>query len=144
LPDDCTSKLVMLRFFLSIVNLLGAMSTSCLLLATYLSPVGIAIQVSGVLPGIAWWMPPLTPLGVLAAVSSWVVVSYAGLVPHKLTPWAVSSTTLWIGTCRFLNHMELGPVQLTRCCCVVIARQVLRRPRQHSWLSRWRPSQLCA
>jgi hypothetical protein len=87
----------MLRFFLSVVNFLGAMLTACPLLAVYLVPVGIAFQVSGVCPGIAWWMPPLAPLGVLAAVSLWVGLSYAGLVPHKLTPWAVSSTTLWIG-----------------------------------------------
>ena len=42
-PDKSTNKLTMLRFFLCVVNLLGALFVACPLLALYLLAVGIAL-----------------------------------------------------------------------------------------------------
>ena len=41
----------------------------------------------------------LLPLGVLGITQSplaWLALSSAGYVPHALTPWALSKTTVWL------------------------------------------------
>jgi hypothetical protein len=95
-PDESTSKLALLRFFLCVVDLLGALMVACPLLAIYFAPVGFAVAGLGI-RGFEWWMLPMLPCGVLFAACMWIALSYAGLMPLALTPWSMSSTTVWIG-----------------------------------------------
>ena len=122
-PDESTNKLTMLRFFLCVVNLLGALLVACPLLALYLLAVGIALEGQGVTQ---WWLPPLAPLSVLVLACLWVGLSYIGLMPRKLTPWGSSSTTLWLGarphtapdTSPKPTHKQPSVSTLADKCCV--------------------------
>jgi len=82
--------------FLAVVEFLGALLVACPLLALYFVPLGISLE--GV-QGVSWWVAPLLPLALLVSACLWVALSYAGLMPSTLTPWATSSSTLWIDKC---------------------------------------------
>ena len=46
-----------------------------------------------------WWaayVPTAIPLAVLALVLIWTLLSQLSLVPSRLTPWALSTATIWI------------------------------------------------
>ena len=41
----------------------------------------------------------MMPLGMLALVLLWVMLSHADVVPPKLRPWAFSPRTIWLDKC---------------------------------------------
>ena len=41
-------------------------------------------------------MPTALPLGLLALTLLWMLLSLLSLVPSFLTPWALSTATIWI------------------------------------------------
>jgi hypothetical protein len=114
-PDDCSAKVRHLRF-LAVANLLGALFVACPLLACYYVPLVIALEG---LQGVSWWVAPLLPLLVLNIACLWVTLSYAGLMPSTLTPWATSSITLWIGRWRAIHAPECHTTHSMphRCAC---------------------------
>jgi hypothetical protein len=125
-PDESANKLTMLRFFLCVVNLLGALLVACPLLALYLIPVGIALEGQGITK---WWQLPLVPLSVLASACLWVGLSYVGLMPRKLTPWGSSSTSVWLGAAApSISALAVRPLLSPALfvLCVSCRRQVLR------------------
>jgi hypothetical protein len=115
--DDCSQKVKHLRF-LVVVNLLGSLFVACPLVALYFVPLGVALD--GV-QGISWWVAPLLPLVLLASACSWVGLSYVGLMPSTLTPWATSSATVWIGTLRHpCSRPQPHPFTFHRQICLLV------------------------
>jgi hypothetical protein len=105
--DNGRRKVAMLREFLFLQALIGRMLVICLVLAAFLLPFGFAIvgfmdmeaARTGEEMDLPWWVayvPTAIPLALLAFTLIWTLLSLLSLVPSFLTPWALSTATVWI------------------------------------------------
>ena len=95
----------MLRKFLVLQALIGRMLVICLVLAAFLLPFGFTIVglpelipelFPNGMPQEVAYVPSAIPLALLAFVVLWTFLSLFSLVPSRLTPWALSTATIWI------------------------------------------------
>ena len=87
----------MLREFLFLQALVGRTLVISLVLAVFLLPFGLALDgFFAALPVWAAYVPSAIPLGLLACVLLSTLLSLLGLVPSAMSPWALSTSTIWI------------------------------------------------
>ena len=95
--DPPGRKIEMLRGFLCIHTLLGRAYVMLPILAAFLIPLGFGIH--------AIWapFPPYAPSLAIAVLfvllSIWVALAMTDLLPATATPWALSSTVVWLDRC---------------------------------------------
>ena len=108
--DDNAKKVSMMRLFLCLQPLIAHLLVSFLLIAAFLLPLGLAVGAevnprdadghavlwSGPLPA---YLFSLLTLGMLLSLFLWIVLAQCNIVPSHLSPWALSSTTLWLDKC---------------------------------------------
>ena len=108
--DDNAKKVSMMRLFLCLQPLIAHLLVSFLLIAAFLLPLGLAIGAevnprdadghtelwSGPLPA---YLLSLLTLCMLFSLLLWIVLAQYNIVPSRLSPWALSSTTLWLDKC---------------------------------------------
>ena len=110
-PEKNNAKKVsMMRLFLCVQPLVAHLLVSFLLIAAFLLPLGLAVGAevnprdadghavlwSGPLPA---YLFSLLTLGMLFSLLLWIVLAQCNIVPSHLSPWALSSTTLWLDKC---------------------------------------------
>ena len=95
--DGGRRKVQMLREFLFLQALVGRTLVISLVLAVFLLPFGLALDgFFAALPVWAAYVPSAIPLGLLACVLLSTFLSLLGLVPSAMSPWALSTSTIWI------------------------------------------------
>ena len=95
--DGGRRKVQMLREFLFLQALVGRTLVISLVLAVFLLPFGLALDgFFAALPVWAAYVPSAIPLGLLACVLLSTLLSLLGLVPSAMSPWALSTSTIWI------------------------------------------------
>ena len=95
--DDGRRKVQMLREFLFLQSLVGRTLVISLVLAVFLLPFGYAIGgFFSALPSWAAYVPSAIPLTLLALVLLSTLLSLLGLMPSTMSPWALSTSTIWI------------------------------------------------
>lgn len=67
------------------------------MLSIFLLPLGLGFN--SVVSWLPWWTLSGAPVAILIVVSLWVVCSCYDQVPLGRTPWAFSSTLVWLDTC---------------------------------------------
>ena len=110
-PEKNNAKKVsMMRLFLCVQPLVAHLLVSFLLIAAFLLPLGLAVGAE-VNPRdadghAALWSGPLPAhlfsllaLGMLFSLLLWIGLAQYSIVPSRLSPWALSSTTLWLDKC---------------------------------------------
>mmetsp|Transcript_45738 Transcript_45738/g.99563 ORF Transcript_45738/g.99563 Transcript_45738/m.99563 type:complete len:371 (-) Transcript_45738:500-1612(-) len=133
------AKVKMLRQHLCLQPLIAVLFVSSTLLTVFLLPFGLGI--SAATAAFPWWAPSAAVIAVAVAAFSWISLSLIGAVPATLTPWALSSQTLWLDKCcisqendctkaagcssfsRFLNRSDkviafVSPRYFSRLWCV--------------------------
>eukprot|EP00961_Rhodomonas_salina_P297155 3936990-Rhodomonas_salina.2 len=84
----------MLRNYICLQQLVGRIIVVSVLLALFLVPLGIALHAQS--PAFHLALLPGTTLAGLLLALLWVAASSLNIVGARYTPWALSSTTLWI------------------------------------------------
>ena len=155
--DTGARKAALLRDFLCVQPLIAGLLVCLPILAAILLPLGFTIHfaVEGptffyiwLLPIPRALVPSLLPFGGLLAALLWVVLSSAGCVPVRYTPWRNSDETLWLenscveeagvsaamkaGFTSYLNSCDrmiaiVSPGYFTRLWCVFELATFMRR-----------------
>lgn len=95
--DQPGRKIDMLRGFLCIHTLLGRACVMLPILAAFLIPLGFGIHV--IWAPFPPYAPSLAIVGLFVLLSIWVALAMTDVLPATATPWALSSTVVWLDRC---------------------------------------------